>query len=350
MGKPTWTVRPYRDGDEREAAALASEVFRTLRTPAEYRWKLFESPCPAPGSMAWYAESEGALVGQFAGTPVHLKIDDRVVTAVHGCDVLTRADFRGRGVLGSVGKAAFADWKSAGADCCYGLENENWGSQRRKLGLVPQLCLHLFVRPLDPGPWLRRHGVPAPLADAARRVWSRFMMPRSRAREEVTVDPVDVPGEEFDQLWTDLSAHYPVTVVRNRSWVTYRYAKSSGRPYRLALARREGHPVGYVAYRAPRAPGGLAQLADLFTHPADHGARRDLMTSALTELQATGASAMQAHIPEQLSLTATLDELGFLRRRRSYTAVVIPLARTEVRPAFGVPSSWFMMPGDSDIV
>jgi hypothetical protein len=176
------------------------------------------------------------------------------------------------------------------------------------------------------------------------------MVPQSRAREEVTVDRVDVPGEEFDQLWTDLSAHYPVAVVRNRSWVTYRYAKSSGRPYRLALARREGRPVGYVAYRAPRAPGAVAHLADLFTHPADHGARRDLVTSALTELQATGASAMQAHIPEQLSLTATLDELGFLRRRRSYTAVVIPLAHAEVRPAFGVPSSWFMMPGDSDIV
>ncbi len=57
------------------------------------------SPWQGSAPNVWYAEAEGRIVGQYAGTPMRIQVDGRIVPTVHTCDVMTAADFRKQGVL-----------------------------------------------------------------------------------------------------------------------------------------------------------------------------------------------------------------------------------------------------------
>ena len=101
-----WTLRPYAPGDEDAASGLFREVFATQMTAEEYRWKLVATPWPYGSGNVWLAESEGRIIGQFAGVPLRFKLHDQFLDIVQGCDVMTAPNFRRQGVLSLLAKAA----------------------------------------------------------------------------------------------------------------------------------------------------------------------------------------------------------------------------------------------------
>lgn len=344
-------MRPFAEADEVEAAALFETVFAKRCTPEQYRWKLLGSPCPSPAPPAWYGDANGVIIGQFAGRAIRFKLGNEIVTAVHGCDVMTRSDWRRHGVLGSLGKAAFRAWGEGGASFVFGLENERWGSRNRYLGLERQLQLGQFWRPVCLEAILRSRGVHRWLADGIGGVWNLITnwLPRTKS-QSLTVESTDAPGPEFDDLWHDIAGRYDATVVRDRDWLAYRYSAESGLQYHLLLARRQGRPVGYLVWRDPAAESGTAAIADIFTAPDDREARRALICATLDELRARGVAAVSAYAAPEIDLARGLRRAGFIPRRGRYQVVVIPLAGRSVAAPLSNPQRWLIAAGDFDIV
>ena len=350
-----WTLRPYAPGDEDAASRLFREVFATQMTAEEYRWKFVATPWPYGSGNVWLAESEGRIIGQFAGVPLRFKLHDQFLDIVQGCDVMTAPSFRRQGVLSLLAKATLDSWKKAGVPFLIGLDNEVWGSRRRYLNLIPQFRVASLWKPLRPERLLARR---VPMPPSFTRLLSVTGLPLRLAERfahigvgDIDVQPVQQPGPEFDELWERLGPDLEAAVVRDRAWLMHRYFAAPNRSYQVLLARKDSRPVGYLAYDMPtdgtRTKG---VVADLFVRVDDRNTGRALVHSMLTLLRAAGADSVHVPLVSSPTCLHAFRRMGFIRRRGGYTIVVIPLADESPDPALSDPNRWFTMAGDFDIV
>ena len=335
--------------------ALFHEVFRKPMTPAHYRWKLVETPLRVDTTTAWLAESGDRIVGQYAGTPIRFQLDGEVVSALHGCDVMTAPDFQRQGVLTQLGTTAREAWAGGGITLVTGLHYGGWGSRRHFLGWREQFRLLNFWCPLRLDHVIRRSvRVPPPGHQVLTAVGKAWFRSRTQIREpespDLTVTPVSRPGPEFDAMWDRIGGAYESLVVRDRAWVTYRYADAPHADYRIMLARRGEDPVGYIALRVLEHSDHISSLiVDLFTSPEDAEVRAKLVHTAFTALEEAGADAVRTYVSEGTPLARELGRFGFVRRKGHYDVSVIALDVSQDYASLADPDRWLVMPGDFDV-
>jgi GNAT superfamily N-acetyltransferase len=84
---------------------------------------------------------------------------------------------------------------------------------------------------------------------------------------------LDQFDERFDTFWGCIQDKYPVMTVRNRSFLSWRFAPIDGREYRILAATERDDLVGYVVLRVTDEirdiPTGL--VLDLLLEPGVRG-------------------------------------------------------------------------------
>ena len=348
------TLRPYAAGDEAAASELFRDVFSTQMTVEHFRWKFAARPWPYRSANVWLAESDGRIIGQFAGVPLRFRLRDQLLDIVQGCDVMTAASHRRQGVLSSLAKATLGSWKEAGVPFLIGLENDVWGSRRQYLNLIPQFRAASLWKPLRPERLLARR---VPLPPSLTRLLSVTGLPLRVAERfahlgagNIDVQPVQQPGPEFDELWERVGPEVDASVVRDLAWLSHRYFAAPNRSYQVLLARENSRPVGYLAYHMPtdgRRTKGV--VADLFFRSRDRDTGHALVYTMLTLLRAAGADSVHVPLVSSPTCVRVFRRMGFIGRPGGYTIVVIPLADELPDPALSDPNRWFVMAGDFDI-
>jgi hypothetical protein len=353
---PAWTVRPYRPGDESQAICLFEETFGKPLTEAHYRWKIVDSPVIVAAPTVWFAEQQGRIIGQFGGTPMRFKLGPSEHTIVHIGDVMIAPDFQRRGVFTPLYRAVHRAWSGSGIPFAIGLPTSFARPRHHATGWEAVLKIVWMWRPLRPDRLLaRRIGLPqAPplglslLGTAWNFGWDGSLRRRSRGVEVVTVER---PGDEFDVLWEALGYQYEALVVRDRAWVTYRYAEAPGHGYQLLLARRNGVPVGYLSYRVTRDSERVTGwIADLFTAPGDDAARAALLRRGLVTIAASGAEQVRALMPRNAPVAQAFRRAGFLGGGHGFDVFVLPFASRVPHDVLGDARRWFTMGGDFDVL
>ena len=119
-----------------------------------------------------------------------------------------------------------------------GLANDRWRAQADALGYERFFPMRRLVRILRPERLLaRRARVPA-LA-GLRGVGSLWNLAWDRAAPpEIAVRPLATASPEIDAVWQRAKSHVQTSLVRDRSWVTWRYCDC---PYRTYHPRRGTH-------------------------------------------------------------------------------------------------------------
>ncbi len=351
-----WQVRAFAPGDEGGIACLFAGVFGRSLSVARYRWKVLEAPWSIGADTAWVAAAGGDIVGHYAGTPLRFKLGERELTILHVGDVMTAAHARRQGVLSAVGSAATRAWAAAGVPFLIGVPQPTMGSRREYLGWQKVFEAAWWFSPLHPESLLAsrypNHSVLLRVSAVAGRVWNGLWEAcLGRAGRGTTVASVERVGPEFDALWAGLRQHYEALVVRDRAWLTYRYAQAPGQEYRILLAKRDGQPVGYLVYRLTEGEGRrTGWMVNLMTAPHDWAARAALLGTARRALWEAGAGKMLALIPRGSGLERRMGTAGFSRTAGSYDVSVVLAADAELHPALRDPTRWFVMAGDFDVV
>ncbi len=137
----------------------------------------------------------------------------------------------------------------------------------------------------------RKTGIPVSLLRFSGMDWllKNRCVPRSSG-DAVTVAPVERFGEETDQLWQRASAGYDFALVRDSSYLNWRFSDCPT-PYKMWLALRNGQTVGYLVTWAGRtAP--TAAIVDLFTGSSDVAAVRALLATGMGSLLNRGAQSI----------------------------------------------------------
>lgn len=357
-----WEVRAYRPGDEVQLADLFSQVFGKEVSSGWWLWKLKERPSPSENVLLAVTQEGGKerIVGQYAGIPIRVKLGDSVHDAMVSVDTMTSPDFRRRGILTKLGAIAYESWADAGVAAVLGLPNERWGSRTSALGWVK----------LFPLPWLRlpmrldvmlagSRRVPRMLKTAARgvgalvsRVIARRWQRHGMERQGIEIDEANVEMlSAFDTIWSKVSSHYEHSIVRDGEWVRWRYLEVEGFRYTVLLARANGEPEGYIAYRVDASRGRpTGYIADLFAAPDAVAIPRVLLGRALGDLWARRVGSVMATALPGSSLDRLLKATGFKPMPAAFSTEMVPLDPSLDLAHLSEQGSWHLTAGDFDVV
>jgi GNAT superfamily N-acetyltransferase len=334
-----FTAAAY-EPDEREALfALMRRVGRSHIDDPEFDWWFERNPVGT--RLISVARDDGRLVGMAAVSFFRMLLagEERMVAVpVH---VATDQEYRGRGVFSALELRNEEEAAAAGAPITITFPNAaSHPIFVGRLGWQDLPGRRLWVRQL------RASAVPRYLA--ARPSGGGGLRPRSpgaRPFGPVLVEPLESFGPAVDDLWHRAAPAYGNHLVRDASFLRWRYVDSP-RDYRRFGAFR-GERLEGVAVVGHTVKHGVSSgfLADLVTPRDAHAERVALLRRSVEEL-AHGTDALIALPPRDRVQRRAFLRAGFLpthKRIRFVGKVLNEGARLDTRAG-----AWHFTLGDFD--
>ena len=340
--QPNWTFRVPGDGvssaqSRPDPGAVAMDV-RRVRAPARR------------GAARLAPSRRGAIVGHMGSIPVRVKLGDEERETGWLVDTMVLATHRNQ----AVGSRLMVD---AHDDQPFSLSLGQTAEMREiqfRLGwkqVAPLQIAQLLVRPTA----VLKGKLPGPAACAASlglraSATLRDLLSERRTCEVRVIERFDA---RHDRLWADASRDLTCAVVRDASYLNWKYVDQPGQQF-LRLELLEGNNLKGVAvwmfrnadehYRYRR-----AFLVDLVTPLSDGPSLRQVIQAACDAAAAGEADALLCHHIDA-RLTDALRDCGFHLRKPERFLLVDPGQLPDaVRDRALAAGSWFVTQGDSDI-
>lgn len=353
--KRSWTIRPFQQGDEKQAVPLFNHIFNKDMSEAEYLWKVVNTPWPPDIATTWIADDKGTVAGQYASTAMQFKLNNRIQTILHVCDVMTHPDYRKQGLLTTIGEQANRQWSENNISFvtgCFPLEG--WGSRNEHLGWKVMYQSAWMWRPLNlvqmlPSSLKLFTGFTNRLSAGLNHLSHQIAKRRFQKR---TAKPITRAGNEFDNLWSHIKAHYPALVVRDAAWVNYRYLDAPHGEYSIiAVYDSDNSLCGYTTCRLRKlGEKKIAYIADLFCHPEDGHTIHALLDAAIQRMHATGAQAILSLVPVPSFILPFYRSMGFMERYKRFNISIVPLDKDEDYSPLADSAIWYSTGGDFDLI
>lgn len=349
MNAAPWRIRPYRAGDERTLAALWTQAFGRPMTEEHWRWKA-KGRATTVENVGIAVAADDRPIFQFVGIPCPAIVLGTPRTVMVGADVVTAPAFRRRGVFPTTTRQLFDSWRDAGVALVLGLANDRWRAQADALGYERFFPLQRLVRLLRPERVLARRARFPALGHlrSLGRLWNGAWDRAGPA--DIAVRSLASATPEIDAVWALAAPHVRTSIVRDRSWVAWRYCDCPYRAYHVTLAERTGRPVGYAVHSLVRQNGTTSVLVAEIFAPGDQLALRALVRDVVARGAAADADSVVTFAIPGSSLDRELRRAGFLRGRGGWPLEVIRLDRAIPRAALQDPRGWWLTGGDFDVL
>lgn len=358
MDELTWEAVPYEPHLTEGVLALHRRMWGNIEiSDADYhRWQYQENPAGLALAALARQRSTGELIGQFGAVPLRVSVDGQARIAALALNVVTDAAYQRQGVFARLGSAADEQMARAGVTFAFALPNENsFPGFVRRLGYHHVGDVPLLVRPVNVRRLVTKRA-PLPGLGALASALARPLTPPLPATvppvDDVTVTPVERFDGAFDAFWQRIDGRQRVMVVRDTTYLDWRFHRIPLRRYECFRATEDGELTGYVVVRAAEIAEMRAGLVvDFVVGPAPAGERAG---SALL------AQAMAHFAGEDVDLLASLmlphaPEYRLLRRAGfwSLPGLLLPqrfrlVARNG--PVVRDLRQWFLTMGDYDAV
>ncbi|HEX6996402.1 MAG TPA: hypothetical protein VF339_19890 [Gammaproteobacteria bacterium] len=322
------------------------------RIPDNWRW-MFVASAARLGitPLVWLYLKKGEVVAHQGALPVRLHVSGKELVTGWFVETMAGQAVRGTPIGPMLIKKALEDLPL----------NLSLGQtpQMRALQFAlgwRQVCSlpsYVFVSGYRMG---LRHKLPAGAAEAAAAALALLHgLRRRRGRRApppgVTFGHVDRFTDEHDVLWKRMAATCSCAVVRDASYLNWKYVDRPFAAFMRTEMRDRGELIGVIVtmLRDPTEVYSYRRgiLVDLVV-PLD---RPDyvsmLIDAAVTDLQRLGAQTVTCHAWSP-ALTGVLERLGFARREPRFHFLLAAGGEGEQLPELLRPESWFLTQGDSD--
>jgi len=251
--KHGWSIREYREGDEKGILELTEAVHGAVRDKEQWmrRWHWMYKHNPTGAGRIWLAEHNDKIVGQYPLILMNLKVGDDIVQVSQNVDVMTHPDYRYQGMFSMLERRALDELEKAGVHITIGFPNDAAYPGHMKsgwfdIGVMQVLCKVFNWRnaiklKVDSEPLQRV------LAIGASVVFNKifFRAQKRRAIVGLTINQITSFDERFDEFWTKICNQSQIMVVRNKDHLNWRY----GAPdidYSIFIAEKDGEICGYL--------------------------------------------------------------------------------------------------------
>lgn len=351
---------PQPDGVVGYAPALEPAIFEFQRTawarraPAliepRWRWMFVESARRlGVEPRVWLYRDDGRIVGHNGAIPVKLLAAGREHDTAWLVDTMVLEEYRSQAVGSRLMVHAHEDLPLA---LSLG-QTETMRAIQLRLGWHQVAPLETAQFLVNPGKVLKGK-LPGPLsAVAGIGLRAAAAVRGARGGAALDVEAVDRFGRAHDELWQRTARTLSCAVVRDASYLNWKYAEQPGQDF-LRLELRRGRELVGVAVWMFREPNRAyayrrGHLVDLVTPLDDHAQLVGVLRAACGAAAARDADALICfHVNPRL--TKALRDAGFLLREPQRHLLVDPgRFQGAERATLLDPSSWFVTQGDSDI-
>jgi GNAT superfamily N-acetyltransferase len=354
-----WIIRPYKNGDEEAIFELFCAAFSDLHDKdwwlEWWRWKYQHNPAGSP--IIWVAEADDRLVAQYAIIPVKMKMGDRIITGSQSVDTMTHPDYRGRGMFLTLSERVFEEAGKQGIEIVYGFPNRMM-SWHRKFWLEIDVRSTL-IKPLN----LRN--IPA------KKISNTFLLKiggvglsffvkiftRTGSPPEVsglTISRISSFDERFNDFWEKVSNDYEIAVVRDMTYLNWRYVEIPNVNYTIFVAEKNGQVMGYSVLRCGQQLGllfgNVFELVALWGHEPIAQA---LMLKAIEFFRDEKSDLILYRMIADKKMDRVVRKSGFLSLNFACKSIRF-VARSntpKISKAYLTNRAhWFVQTGDSDAI
>jgi hypothetical protein len=254
-----YTVREATLADVPGIRALFARAYGAELPEEEWRWKFERNP---DGWFGIVAESQGKIVGNFAGWPMRFLLGGRPRLVYSAGDVATDPSARGlsktHNIYADMARAFYETVGRRGVPFTFGFPHPRAQAISNRLGGTHDYFPVREVR-------VACETFPAAPSDTG---------------------AGDFVEESFDDLWSAAARHLPNAPVRDRARTNWRFHARPTRYYRMIW---RGGPDRLTGWAALSVVGERALVADYLGREADGGDLPPLFAAAAAEARRLGA-------------------------------------------------------------
>jgi len=329
------------------------------------RWEWKYQKCPTGEASSIVMVDKNRVVGHWGFNAIRYKIGPSNHMAYVSFDMaIDRKVFARREAalrLLRLGKVAYHVIEAQGAVFGCGFPNTNslfLGIKR--LGWIPLVHILNLSCYLRLEPFLEKKLKSRFIARAAALPWravvkiglySRFLdLWPSWGRKVRKVKSFD---ERVNALWENVSRRIGNAVVRDSTYLNWRYCSPLKPVYDVFVAERKGELVGYIVLRIREDQDGLkeALVADILAKDHNPLIASQLILSAVRFAVKNHCDVVRAWCPKHSPYMLYLRAVGFLKRKSlAYFSLTLWTPNPQIAKRIITPTAWHIMMGDSDSV
>ncbi|MEE4109449.1 MAG: KR domain-containing protein, partial [Halieaceae bacterium] len=320
-----------------------------------WRWMFLDSAkrLGRPPAL-WFYTEEAKVVGETGAIPVRLKVGDEECDAAWLVDSMVLQPYRERAVGTRILHRAMGDQPLA-----LSLGQEAYMREiQLRMGWRSVGRVGHYVYPLRSRRLLRGKIPAGPLAWTAAAVLEgaaqlRRVMPAQAPAWKLEVTSVDRFGAPHDELWTRVKADIACCVVRDASYLNWKYVDREGVDFQL-LEMRRGADLVAAAVVALREPDEVYRyrrgfIVDLLLPPSDRALVRGVLAALRAYFLDVGADAIHGFVACG-PLEAEMKRFGFIEREADKHLLIATHREGAVdQQLLASIDSWMCLLGDSDM-
>jgi GNAT superfamily N-acetyltransferase len=354
-----WSIRAYRDGDEREIFELWKLTLLRGEENLEkwlkwWNWRYKENP--AGSGIIWLAEHSGKIVGQYALIPVRMKIGAETILTAHSLDTMTHPAYAHQGIFTTLANKAYEDAAKRGIKIVHGFPNRySHPGFINNLDWADVVTRQILIKPFQ---WrnairlkVNNKFLSAFLALSAASVFNKFVVRTQKAPniENMEIREVTSFDDRIDTLWDKISPKYQIISVRDRDYLNWRYVSTPDVPYSIYVAEKDKEICGYLVSRIKQwDTTRLGVIFDILAESVE--VAHCLLSMVGARFESDQVDTAFCRMIENKILSPALKRSGFL------TVPAIKEVPLGVRSnESGIPQdflkdpqNWFIQIGDSD--
>ncbi len=275
-------VGQYQPSDEAGILALNLVAYgprNVMVTPPAFRWRYAENPAGSPEITVARDEDAAQVVGFASTVPLRMRLFGQDHVAGLLVNLLIHPEYRDGLVHARVLRHREQRLRQRAMPLHFTFSIEASRRPAASSEEMQSFLVPLVVRPLNTAALIARSARPRWLTLPL--TWgSQVAAPWLFRGEASATHPTSLKvewqaefDERFDRLWAQVRDEYPIMTIRNRAFLSWRFAPVAGRSYRILTALAGDDLVGYAVLRCTdeihNIPIGL--VMDLLLEPGPRG-------------------------------------------------------------------------------
>ena len=333
------TVRRYQKGDERQIQSLFKKTFNYQRSIEEWEWKFKKKPEHTEPFILVF-EEDCKIIGHISLWVENAFMNGRLAKIGIRVDTMVDPDARGKGVYKKLNEALLEEASHEGIVYLYGFP----AAKAKELFIKYTGANHITDMPR----WIR---VQNPITVLARKF--TFLKPAKpldrlyTRRKKINWSGYDLCSvnecrEEFDELAEQAKFMEEALIVRDASYLNWRFLQHPVHTYHLLALYKDGKLRGYVVTHKEKTTITKAMIIDWLA--IDDYDWTLLMDAAMKDLE--DADIIQSWALKQTQAAKAMKNNGFFHRDNPLPFV--GLAIEDAYQKMSKPDKWFITPGDVD--
>lgn len=311
------------------------------RVPLDrFRWLYLDNPDGR--AVAWFAvdDRSGDVVGSTVVTPRRVRIgcSGQEVVAWNCGDFSIHPRYRTMGAALKLRRAARDAVDSGVRPFLYAHPNDRMLPVHLKVGHAPLGRMVRYARRM-------RIETGRAIVDSAAAMVLRFAGRESFVRRGDEIELVtSIHGPEFDELYERTAKRLGTALVRDATYVRWRFLEMPCEQHEIIVARRRSALTGYLAFSIR---DRTAHIKDWLA--IDDSARDRLFAGLVREMGTRDVVTLSVVALETHPDVAAWCRFGFFRRPESSTAITYSGPSFAQKREVSAAQAWYMTVGDRDV-